>query len=250
MQPDEPVTQADGGANSAFLFPATSWTLLGAARGDDEAARKAMEELTQRYYGPVYAFLRAVVRDADAAEELAQGFFETKVIAGRLLQQAVPSKGRFRLYLKKALRNYVKDMRRQEGRKKRRPAEPEVRPDADPKGWERLVAEEVPAADAAFHAAWVRALLDVVVERVRTICAERGQAAHFELFEGRYLNDSMEDPGWRALGARFGLEEKIARGHAETVKGHVRLVLRQMLRNDVESEQDVDDEIAALLALL
>lgn len=239
-----PAAPAPG---AAVLFPPTSWTLLAQARGRSPAAQEAVAELAERYYRPVYAYLQAIVRNAETAEELTQGFFATKFLTGALVARASRSEGRFRHYLKQALRNYVKDAWRQAERQKRRPPERELRPDEDSAGWDRLIPEHAPAADAAFHAAWVRALLGDALERVRRICDERGQLAHFELFVARYVNEAG---GWRVLGQRFGLQEKTARSRAETILRHFRFVLREMLRQEVGSEQDVDEEIAALLALL
>lgn len=245
MRPDEldrPVVAVRPGAGA--LFPSTSWTLLEQARGHDDGARDALAQLTERYYRPVYAYLCAIVRDVERAEELTHGFFEKKFLSGRLLELAQHDKGRFRHYLKQALRNYVRDIWRQ---KSRQPSELEVRPDKESQDWDRLVQEQSPNPEAVFHATWVRALLAEALEQVRRMCETRGQLDHFNLFVDRYIHQAGT---WRTLGKRFGLKEKDARGRAETVARHFRSVLRERLRHEVESEQAVDEEIAALRALL
>jgi hypothetical protein len=55
---------------------------------------------------------------------------------------------------------------------------------------------------------------------------------------------------WKELGEAYGLDEKAARNRAETVARHFRLVLRDMLTDEVGSEQSADEEIATLLAFL
>jgi hypothetical protein len=96
----------------------------------------------------------------------------------------------------------------------------------------------------------VRALLDEAIDRVRSICAVRGQTEHFALFAGRYLSKTGDPPSWKTLGATYGLDEKTARSRADTATQHFRKEIRELLRRDVETDQDVDQEIATLLALL
>ena len=65
-----------------------------------------------------------------------------------------------------------------------------------------------------------------------------------------YLCDAPEPPSWRELGTTVGIDEKAARSRTETVARHFRLVLREILREEAGTEESVDEEIAALLALL
>ena len=244
-----PEPEAAGPFEAAARLPSTSWTLLAAAGRSDEAAAAARAEVTARYYRPVHAYLTAIVRDPELARELTHGFFEQAILSGRLLARADRTRGPFRPYLKQALRNHVTDIWRRETRQKRQAAGPPVDPDSE-ENWEQRLTDARPEPDAAFHAAWVRALLDEAIDRVRSNCAVRGQTGHFALFAGRYLSTTGDIPSWKTLGAPYGLEEKTARSRAETVVQHFRGVLRELLRRDVETEQDVDQEIATLLALL
>ena len=244
-----PEPEAAGPFEAAARLPSTSWTLLAAAGRSDEAAAAARAEVTTRYYRPVHAYLTAIVRDPDLARELAHGFFEQAILTGRLPARADRSLGSFRPYQKQALRNYLKDVRRWETRQKRHASDPPG--DPDPEGnWEQQLADTRPEPDAAFHAAWVRALLDEAIDRVRSICAVRGQTEHFALFVGRNCSTTGHPPSWKTLGVTYGLNEKTARSRADTAAQHFGGVLRELLRRDVETEQDVDQEIATLLALM
>lgn len=53
---------------------ATSWSLLGRALETTDDAAAARQLLVERYGGTVRRFLTAVLRDADAADELTQVF--------------------------------------------------------------------------------------------------------------------------------------------------------------------------------
>ncbi len=237
-------------ARSDKYFPSTSWTLLGQARGATPQARDARDEFARRYHRPVLNYLAALTRDRGQAEELAQGFFEKLAAAGDVVVGADRERGRFRHYLKRSLSNFWKDELRFRGRQKRK-ADEEVRPDAwSGDGWDRLELEGPDSPEAAFHNAWVRSLLDEALRRVRVICAGKKQTEHYELFVGMYLCADSEPPSWRELGAAYGLTEKAARSKTETVARHFRVVLREILRDEIGSDESVDEEIAALLALL
>src|SRR6185503_6003199 len=107
-------------------FPSTSWELLADAsrRGDEWAT--ARNELAERYYAAVRAYIAAITRNGVDPDDLTQRFFETVVLSGRLLQHADREKGRFRPYLKQSIRNFLVD----EHRRQARALAADVHPDA------------------------------------------------------------------------------------------------------------------------
>jgi RNA polymerase sigma factor (sigma-70 family) len=241
--PRNPAT--DGPQVPGIRFPDTSWTLLELARGEDEAAKVALAEFIRRYHRPVHAYLAAIVHDPVQAEDLTQEFFARVVLTGRLLAHVDRARGRLRPYLKQALRHFVTDWHRKRVREPR----PDVEPDAKSGGWDAYPAED-PGPDAAFHTAWVQALLETVLNQVRTICEAKGQQQHLELFLGRYLSESVEPPSWKVLGRAYGLDEKTARTRAETVARHFRMVLQTLLIDETGSERAANEEINILQWLL
>lgn len=89
----------------------THWSLLGRAHAADvEAARMARAEFLPRYCAPVYRYLLKIVGNADRAEELAQEF-ALRFVRGDF-RHARPERGRFRDYLKAALRHLVGEVHR------------------------------------------------------------------------------------------------------------------------------------------
>src|SRR3954447_22073371 len=81
---------------------ATHWSLLLQAHGPDDSARHAaLAELLPRYCTAVYRYLRSLVRDDAAAEELCQEF-ALRFIRGDF-RRVDPRRGRFRDYLQAVL---------------------------------------------------------------------------------------------------------------------------------------------------
>jgi RNA polymerase sigma factor (sigma-70 family) len=236
-------------------FPKTSWTLLERAREQSADGARARGDFAQRYYRPVEAFLLVLVQDGDQARELAQEFFARLIESGKPLEQAQREKGSFRNYLKRVLRNLVIDYYR-----RKRTENLLTHPDqANDGAWENIDLPSFPAAEAAFHHAWVKVKLGEALTRVRDRCHTRKQEVHLHLFEARYLSDTDPAPSWEELGARYGMDQKAARERADTVARHFRLVLRGMLRNEVTAmggrsshltDEAIDDEIKALLSPL
>jgi RNA polymerase sigma-70 factor (ECF subfamily) len=89
----------------------TQWTLVFQAhRGTPEQIATAQVELMGRYSGAVQRYLLGALRDPDAAEELNQEF-ALRFLRGDF-HRADPSRGRFRDFVKRALRNLMADDRR------------------------------------------------------------------------------------------------------------------------------------------
>jgi RNA polymerase sigma factor (sigma-70 family) len=83
----------------------TMW--LQAHHGEGEAAVVARQQLVLRYYGAVYRYLLALVRDPVTAEELTQDF-AVRLLRGDF-KRFDPLRGRFRDFLKVAVRHLVID---------------------------------------------------------------------------------------------------------------------------------------------
>jgi RNA polymerase sigma factor (sigma-70 family) len=232
---------------SGTCFPQTSWELLTRAGGADPGDGSALNEFTERYYTAVRAYVSAIVRNDAERDDYTQKFFVRMVINRRLLAGARGARGSFRSYLKQAIRNFLVDEYRSRSRKKSLPARSNVHPDTLEGGWDRLIADSSPAPDIAFQRTWARSLVSAALSRVSCLCDEKGQREHFQLFAGRFLTGA--ERSWRELGAEFGLDEKTARGRAETVVRQFRAVLRELVAADSTPGTDIDAEIRALIAL-
>ncbi len=237
--------------NVANRFPQTSWTLIGAVREGGDGQRPALEEFTRRYYRPAYAYITAILRDRGEAEDLTQEFFTVTVVSGRLFKSLNQEQGRFRPFLKTAIRHHLIDWVRKQGRT----VHLEDHPDTEDGGWEGI-GTTVAGPDRAYHRAWVEALLEEALGKVQRICMEKNQDVHFELFRAYYLSRSPEPPSWESLAVAYGLEDgKQARSRAETVARHFRIVLRRLVSKDLgpvppRESRAVDEEIATLQSLL
>ena len=90
----------------------TMWSKL-LATSAGAAAEQQRHELLVRYYGAAFRYLLGILRDPAVAEELAQDF-AVRMLRGDF-RRADPQRGRFRDFLKTAVRHLVIDYWRQQG---------------------------------------------------------------------------------------------------------------------------------------
>ncbi len=89
-------------------FQATRWSLVRAAagQGDAAAAGRALAEICEICWYPIYAFIRRAGHPAHDAEDLTQGFF-ARLIEKDILSAADPTRGRLRTFLLTCVRNHL-----------------------------------------------------------------------------------------------------------------------------------------------
>lgn len=226
-------------------FPSTRWDLLAEASRRGEPSTGALNEFAERYYAAVKAFIVAVGQ-RDEADDLTQRFFETVVLPGRLFANADPVKGRFRPYLKQAIRNFIVD----EHRRRMRTPQDGLRSTDVALDALTTAADQSPAPDAEMLRAWARSLIAMAVARLERACAAKAQEEHFALFSQRYLSDADRPPSWRDLGETFGLDEKTARSRADTAVRQFRVILRDLVATDIGAGADIDQELQEVMAIL
>jgi DNA-directed RNA polymerase specialized sigma24 family protein len=88
-------------------FTTTRWTLvLAAKKRHDPAGSEAFARLCERYYQPMYSYLRRRGETPENAQDLMQGFM-ARLIEKDVLRHAEPARGRFRAFLLTSLKHYA-----------------------------------------------------------------------------------------------------------------------------------------------
>jgi RNA polymerase sigma-70 factor (ECF subfamily) len=91
----------------SFRFATTSWTQVLAAReAPSSESRQALEGLCKAYWYPLYAFVRRQGHDPEESRDLTQGYFALLLEKG-YLEDFDPSLGRFRVFLKASVKNFL-----------------------------------------------------------------------------------------------------------------------------------------------
>jgi len=241
-----------GGIQSGFQT--TQWSVIRAAQTDDQTRRRmVVGNLMERYWKPVYSFLRCKGYSNEAAKDLTQGFFCEIVWGRELLQGADERKGRFRTLLLTALERYVVSVYRKETAQKRRPHA----------GFVELEMEELPllattqtgtGADDIFYHAWAADLLEGVLSQVKQEYLRTGRNAHWLVFEAKVLVPilhNVEAPPLDEICRTHGIKDDVtASNMIITVKRRFQAVLRHRLRDLVPSDEEVEVEFHEILRIL
>ncbi len=237
-----------GGSHRAFLT--THWSLIDDIQAGEDRDRALISLLLQRYWKPVYCYLRRRGCDNEEAKDLTQGFFHEVVLRRELVLRADPAKGRFRSFLLHALNQYVINQKNKRTAGTRIPPEKLASLDSmDLSELPQDMSESGP--DASFNYAWVSALLDRVLSAVKSGCCQEGLETHWEVFNARVVRPILDGTAAPALGevcARLGIEDtRRASNMIVTVKRRFRETLRRHIRTTVVSDEQVDDELDEIL---
>jgi len=237
-----------GGVRQKFLT--THWSLLEDIKKRDDKERALIGLLLERYWKPVYCYLRRKGYDNEQAKDRTQGFFHEVVLDRDLIDRADPSKGSFRTLLLHALNHYLVDEQRKEMARKRIPKDKLVPLDiADPPVLPEIVDELAP--EETFNYAWKADLLERALSEVKENYIRQGMETHWCVFRDRLLQPLRGDQRPRPLKQicrQYGIDDEATASHmTETVKRRFQSVLRKQVRQTVLTGQVVDEELKEIL---
>jgi RNA polymerase sigma-70 factor (ECF subfamily) len=244
--------QTDMGG-SVQAFQTTHWSLIAGIQAHDSEERALTGLMLERYWKPIYCYLRRKGYGNEEAKDLTQGFFQQVVLHRNLVQRADETRGRFRTFLLHALNQYVINENVKQTRHKRIPKDKLVPLDsADPPA----IPAAVFAAEAeqSYHYAWTSALMDRVLMTVRLACYDEGLETHWHIFSERVVRPILDDaapPSLGTLSAKYGIADpRQASNMIVTVKRRFRSTLREHIRMTVLTNDQVDDELREILRFL
>ena len=229
-------------------LPDTRASAVFGLRSGDEAGRKqALEVLIAAYWKPVYKIVRRHwSKSNEDAKDLTQEFFSL-AIEKDFFESFDPDRGRFRTFLVVCLKRFLSNADRAARRLKRGGGTPAWSLDfgaAD----EELARE--PAApeneEDYFEREWVRHLIAMAVDDVRTEFVLKGRPAPFQVFE-RYdlAPPDQERPTYEALAAEVGITPVDVTNYLHQVRKRLRERLLARLREITGSEEEYRDEVRA-----
>jgi RNA polymerase sigma-70 factor (ECF subfamily) len=231
------------------VFHTTRWTMVARARGDAPEARAALGDLCEAYWMPVYRFLRREGRDDDTSRELAQAFFE-QLLAKGTLEKADPEKGRFRSYLLGALKHFLSDRRRAEGRLKRGgdAVIESLDDDEAPMGGEFSEPAGSPP-DAWFDRQWALAVMARALAGVEQFFRDSGKLEQFEQLKPWLVGDA-EGVSQSTAAAALGISPGAVKVAIHRLRQKFGDAIRREIADTVESEAEVQEELRYLIEVL
>ncbi len=241
---------SDDHAHRPASFLTTRWSIvLAGARAPEPERRAALEDLARAYWYPLYAYARRRGERAEEAADLTQGFFALWLERGDVAR-ADPGRGKFRAYLLTSFQHFLANQRARARAQKRgggRAALSLDALDAEARFGREPVDDETPAR--AFERAWARQLLATALDRLRAEQDRIGRAALFEQLRPS-LTATDDAPRFAAIAVELGMTANAVRVAAHRLRKRYGELVREEIAETVGGRDDVDEELASLIAAL
>ncbi len=144
----------------AEKFRTTRWSLVLEARREDDEGARALAELCELYWPPVYAYVRRRGYPAEEAKDRTQSFF-CHLLARGDLARAEQERGRFRTYVLTCAQHFLANAREYDQAQKRGGGNTPISLDgSDPESCIDPVDADGLSPEAAYERAWAKALID------------------------------------------------------------------------------------------
>jgi DNA-directed RNA polymerase specialized sigma24 family protein len=247
---------ANEGTVRRGTFITTRWSLIlsgSGSKGIEQETRAALAELCRIYWRPIFAFICRRGYSTQDAEDLTQDFFVI-ITEGDWLQNADPSRGRFRSLLLKSLKNFLNDAADKIHARKRGG-------DVSFISWDPWMTE-VPSQlsmstqtlnslppERLFDVRWAATVVERALRRLREECERQGRRRVFDVLSV-YLTVERDDVSSMSLATTLEVPQSTVKKLLYRMRQRYRWLLRDEVAQTVENPADIEDEIRHLCGAL
>jgi RNA polymerase sigma factor (sigma-70 family) len=228
------------------IFITTRWTVvLAAADRDAPEAERALEEICQTYWFPLYAYIRRRGHPPEDAEDLAQEFFR-QLLEHHWIGDVDRAKGRLRAFLITALKHFMAKEWRKASAQKRGGLQRTLSLDSSI-AESRYASTATPGTDAEalFDREWALTLLDLTFNRLEQEYLNAGKADLFaRLKEGLVMTHQAIN--YPELSAYLRMTEGAIRVTIHRMRKRFRELYRAEIAQTLPPGADLDDELRHL----
>jgi len=231
------------------IFATTHWSVVLVAGGDSSPlVREALERLCQTYWFPLYAHVRSKGFSPEDAEDLTQEFF-ARFLASHALRTVSQERGRFRAFLLASLNHFLAN-EWDRLRAQKRGGGQKLLPLDTASAEERLKIEPATnlTPERLYERRWAAALLEAVLERLRSEMPTAGKTSVFDHLKG-FLWEAAGTQSYSNAAAQLGLTELAARKTVQRLRQRYRELLREEVALTVAAPHEVAEELKHLLGL-
>lgn len=206
----------------------------------------AFATLCQRYWYPLYAFVRSAGNDVHKSQDLTQGFFQ-RVMEKNYIGDADPARGKFRTFLLTSFSHFLANEHDKRGALKR--GGDRLHFSLEFEDAERRYAIEPvdgSTPETRFEQQWARSLLGRVIKDLRREFVVADNERLFEELKPFLTTESTESAA--EIGKRLGMTESAVRVAVHRLRARYRRLLREEIAATIGNQTEVDDEIANLIS--
>ncbi|MDD2709139.1 MAG: sigma-70 family RNA polymerase sigma factor [Verrucomicrobiae bacterium] len=240
----------DSNAPNPGTFPSTHWSaVLSAGSGDTPAAHNALGRICEKYWYPLYVYVRRRGYRHSEAQDLTQDFFAF-LLQKESLRVAAPEKGRFRSFLLTSLSHFLSNEWDRQNAAKRgggRVIPLSQLEDADARF--QLEPAQSCSADRAFEKIWAMTLLENSLRRMEEDWKKHDKSRLFEALKP-FLMAGAEPPSYEELASRLGMNVGAVKMAIFRLRRSFRDVLCQEIAQTVDDPTTVEEEIRHFIRIL
>ena len=234
----------------ADYFATTRWTMvLSAGRQTSAGSDRALAELCQIYWYPLYAYVRHRGQTKEDAEDLVQAFFE-RFLEKNYLDGLTAERGKFRAFLLAALKHFLANEWDKKQRLKRGGGAQILSLDwTTAEDRYHLEPPDADSPDRIFDRNWALAALDQVIKRLKNECIAEGKSGLFDQAKG-YLTVGEAAIPYREAAQHLKMDEGAVRVAVHRLRHRYRELLREEIGGTLSNPAQVQEELRALQAAL
>ena len=210
-----------------------------------EGRKRALEQLCEAYWYPLYAYVRRRGHSAEDAADLTQGFF-AMLLERNDFAKVRQEKGRFRSYLLSAMRHYIANQHQRKTAKKRGGDAQVISLDMrDAEGRFKFEPSTDEDAEKLYQRQWTLTLLDRVLTSMREEYASTGRGDWFDLLKPALQGDA---PEYAELAEATGSSPGAVKVAVHRLRAKYKERLRTEVAHNVGHVDVIDDELHQLLS--
>lgn len=237
-----------GGDRQAF--PETTWSLILSSVDPSSPDRaENLNRLCSRYWKPVYKFIRAAWgRSVEDAKDLTQAFF-CRILEDDLVSRFQPEKGRFRSYLKGALRNFLAEAQR-DGRALKRGGGREGIPidlvEVETQSFQADLGRYSP--EEHFDRQWTREVMAQAIARLREVLRAEGKEDYYRVYQSYDLTATEGERTYEEVAQELAMPVHDVKNHLTHARSRLRDLIRERVADYVASSEELRIEMNELFA--
>jgi RNA polymerase sigma factor (sigma-70 family) len=243
-----PGTLQEGGA----AFQTTHWTMVLRAgeTQSDSSAQKALSNLCEAYWPPLYAFVRHRGHASSEAQDLVQGFF-AHVLEQNTLSRADQEKGKLRTFLLGSLQNFLFNEYDRARALKRGGGHKIVSIEEHLPEAEASMMDTMHLSDsAAYDLVWASNVVKRAWQHLESAFQAEGKAEWLEVLRPFVAGGGKTPLNQEEAAQKLGVPIATLRTWLSRLRQRYREALRMEVASTVSDPSDVDQELHYLYQIL
>jgi DNA-directed RNA polymerase specialized sigma24 family protein len=231
---------------SAGEFTATHWSVVLLA---GQGSAPALEKLCQKYWYPLYAYVRRRGYEVEDAQDLTQAFF-AHLLEKNSLVHADRNKGPFRGFLLMALNRFLANQwHRSQAAKRGGGLCPVPLETGTAEHLYRLEPASDETPEKIYERRWVLAVLDQALARLTQECAAEGKAGLFEQLK-QFMSADTGKGEYAAVAARLGMNPETVAVATHRLRHRYGELVRQEIAHTVSGPVELEEELRWMFSVL